>query len=1169
MATFDKVIKLNIKGVEQSIKSVSDLGKFVKQVENDLDSLDDIDLLKLKKTFKDVGGQLNDISNIPDNLIKKFKDVGNKIEEALPTNSIKSFKLQIQELEEELEGLEIGSESFNKVKAQADKLKLSLETTEQSALESREAMINLGKASVESFIAASGAVSLFTSGQEEADKIMAKFAQTMIYVDAIEKAGIAIKEVDLFLTKQQAAGTFTLAGAQTALATAINTTTSAFKKLFAVILANPLTALIGAIVTLTAITTAYFFFSQKSVKELAEGYDELNARIKATADSVIELEQAQKNLETSKLFDVIERENNALNDQIAINRRRLEEGLKQEKIQTEQLANLRKQAGDSIDKEELKAIENAENNLNTLKAANKQYQTDIINLTRELTNKKIDIEKAELDAEQDLLISRLSLNTDFNSKRRIIDAEYEKVKNDIQARELKGETVLATEKEKLQQEYFNNIRQLNIEYNNFLLQQRNEQRDIDLSILATRDDISARLQEILINEQKARDELNTRIINGELITGNEIKKINQDTANAKLLIQKELLNKIKELNNTSKQNEFDILAQNLSEVNGQLNTILDVDTYNKFFDEFQKTFGVDTLNIFNDYADGLVLIEATTKKALTELTQTTKDELSTIINKDIVENIIKQTGGINDEFFKILENTKDLTKEQIDAISGIAKVYNTTNEKIVSDDRKSKKELNTTTQEYVNNFKLSQQQILDVNTKTLEQIFNNEKNVYSKRIEAIKDFEKIQIKSLKLQRDIELQRAKDLNLSEEQINEIKARYNQLIVDVVKQNEDLKNKLTLKAENPILKSLGLDSDEAIDKFNKGLNVVNNGIDKFKESLGSLTEIKALSKVGDDINDLAIKLNNLGDISTAVKGLTTNLETILNTIKDKGKITAGELATSIGAALSTVATSVNNIIQRGLEENLKNLDIQLEKINERKAELDADLSETLSEIDKTRSALAEAKEQDQERLIKILNKQRKEERRINDEKEEQLRLEKQIAEEVKAIKKKQFEANKLAAIIQTTINTAIAVTNALGSAAPPYNFILAGIVGGLGAAQIAITASQPTPEFKTGGFTEKGGRDEVAGIVHKGEQVAPKQMVESPKFKNTIVELENSRTRGFAEGGFTSSSINEQLLNKLDETLNTAIALNNRPVVVSVQEINSVSNDVRKTQVRSSL
>lgn len=1155
MATFDKVIKLNIKGVEQSIKSVSDLGKFVKQVENDLDSLDDIDLLKLKKTFKDVGGQLNEISNIPDNLIKKFKDVGAKIEEALPTNSIKSFKLQIQELEEELEGLEIGSESFNKVKAQADKLKLSLETTEQSALESREAMINLGKASVESFIAASGAVSLFTSGQEEADKIMAKFAQTMIYVDAIEKAGIAIKEVDLFLTKQQAAGTFTLAGAQTALATAINTTTSAFKKLFAVVLANPLTALIGAIVTLTALTTAYFFFSQKSVKELAEGYDELNARIKATADSVIELEQAQKNLETSKLFDVIERENNALNDQIAINRRRLEEGLKQEKQQIEQLANLRKQAGDSIDKEELKAIENAENNLNTLRAANKQFQADIINLTRDLTNKKIDIEKAELDAEQDLLISRLSLNTDFNSKRRIIDAEYEKVKNDIQARELKGETVLATEKEKLQQEYFNNIRQLNIEYNNFLLQQRNEQRDIDLSILATRDDISARLQEILINEQKARDELNTRIINGELLTGNEIKKINQDTANAKLLIQKELLNKIKELNNTSKQNEFDILAQNLSEVNGELNAILDVDTYNKFFDEFQKTFGVDTLNIFNDYADGLVLIEATTKKALTELTQTTKDELSTIINKDIVENIIKQTGGINDEFFKILENTKDLTKEQIDAISGIAKVYNTTNKKITTDDKKSKKELIKNTQEYVNNFKLIQQQLLDINTKTLEKIFNNENNVYSKRIDAINEFENIQIKSLKLQRDIELQRAKDLNLSEEQINEIKARYNQLILDVINQTKDLKNKLTAKKENPLLEFLGLDSDAKIDKVTKSLQFINKSVDDLRKNIGEFGKEQ--------------KLADFFDVGDAIKGVNESVVNILNTIKDKGKITAGELATSIGSALSTVATSVNNIIQRGLEENLKNLDIQLEAIEEKKSELDAELSETLSEIDETRSALAESKQQDQERLIKILNKQRKEERRINEEKEEQLRLEKQIAEEVKAIKKKQFEANKLAAIIQTTINTAVAVTNALGSTTPPANFILAGVVGALGAAQIAVAASQPTPEFKTGGFTEKGGRDEVAGIVHKGEQVAPKWMVESPKFKNTIVDLENSRTRGFADGGFTSTTMNETLLNKLDETLNTAIALNNRPVVVSVQEINSVSNDVRKTQVRSTL
>ena len=73
---------------------------------------------------------------------------------------------------------------------------------------------------------------------------------------------------------------------------------------------------------------------------------------------------------------------------------------------------------------------------------------------------------------------------------------------------------------------------------------------------------------------------------------------------------------------------------------------------------------------------------------------------------------------------------------------------------------------------------------------------------------------------------------------------------------------------------------------------------------------------------------------------------------------------------------------------------------------------------------------------------------------------------LAEEEKALKKKQFETNKATSLISATINGAEAVTKALSSAGPPYNFILAGAVGVATAAQIALIASQPTPQFATG-------------------------------------------------------------------------------------------------------
>ena len=58
------------------------------------------------------------------------------------------------------------------------------------------------------------------------------------------------------------------------------------------------------------------------------------------------------------------------------------------------------------------------------------------------------------------------------------------------------------------------------------------------------------------------------------------------------------------------------------------------------------------------------------------------------------------------------------------------------------------------------------------------------------------------------------------------------------------------------------------------------------------------------------------------------------------------------------------------------------------------------------------------------------------------------------------------------------------------------------------------------FAIWGFTGSGANNEIAGVVHKNERVAPAWM--TSKFADTFNQLEKIRTRGFAQGGFTTDN-----------------------------------------------
>lgn len=130
------------------------------------------------------------------------------------------------------------------------------------------------------------------------------------------------------------------------------------------------------------------------------------------------------------------------------------------------------------------------------------------------------------------------------------------------------------------------------------------------------------------------------------------------------------------------------------------------------------------------------------------------------------------------------------------------------------------------------------------------------------------------------------------------------------------------------------------------------------------------------------------------------------------------------------------------------------------------------------------------------------------------EKRAAIEKKYAERVRAIRMFEIVASTAAAIIKTLAEPALLF---------PSNVITAGIIGATGAVQLAAVATQ---KFADGGYTGSGygSPDETgykpAGIVHEGEYVVPKRVVNSNP--SLIGMLENKRLGKYADGGLVTNT-----------------------------------------------
>ncbi len=66
----------------------------------------------------------------------------------------------------------------------------------------------------------------------------------------------------------------------------------------------------------------------------------------------------------------------------------------------------------------------------------------------------------------------------------------------------------------------------------------------------------------------------------------------------------------------------------------------------------------------------------------------------------------------------------------------------------------------------------------------------------------------------------------------------------------------------------------------------------------------------------------------------------------------------------------------------------------------------------------------------------------------------------------------------------MNTALGISNVFATTPPPLSFILAGIIGAIGALQIAQIVSAPLPKYKDG---RQGGKAELAIVGEAGREI----------------------------------------------------------------------------------
>jgi len=192
--------------------------------------------------------------------------------------------------------------------------------------------------------------------------------------------------------------------------------------------------------------------------------------------------------------------------------------------------------------------------------------------------------------------------------------------------------------------------------------------------------------------------------------------------------------------------------------------------------------------------------------------------------------------------------------------------------------------------------------------------------------------------------------------------------------------------------------------------------------------------------------------------------------------------------------------------------------------------------------------------------------------------------------KAIERKAFQRQKRLELAQVAISLAreiasIAANSAgnplnaftFGAAGAAQNTALAGLAVARSAVQAGVIASQ---SFAEGGYTGDGFGSadgtgfKQAGVVHEGEYVVPKNVLESQKGGQLVSALESMRMNrpqpslgiGFANGGFASGGNSVDMVD-LENRITRAVTNSIGAIQVTNVASDTVGEAVRVSNIQS--
>ena len=395
-------------------------------------------------------------------------------------------------------------------------------------------------------------------------------------------------------------------------------------------------------------------------------------------------------------------------------------------------------------------------------------------------------------------------------------------------------------------------------------------------------------------------------------------------------------------------------------------------------------------------------------------------------------------------------------------------------------------------------------------------------------------------------------------------------------------------------------------------------------KEKENLqNTLKEYNNLmSNIDTEYSNLQQKLNNK-EISF---NDFTQAKSELDSLKQKTEESVKQTQTALDNLVNTVAGSVMNMIngymgafsdiwsmvsdlrenqleaeEERLERQQEILDEELEAIEEAYEKQEEVTQSHRDKINDIEGELSTARGDRRQALIDQLTKEReaelkslKTEQDIQKQKQANEKKQQALEKQQEALDKKRWEQNKQNQIVQATINTFVAVSNALAVQPWFLGLALSAVALSLGLANVAKISSQQY--MKDGGLLQ--GKSHAQGgipVGNTGIEVEGNEFVTNkvttrhnlplleyinsqrrPLTKEDLVNfyddgkgrklVSSTLTKKYAEGGQLPEGISNADIRRL---VNYTPEQDNRPIVVSVVDIVNASDNLREVQVLSGL